>query len=160
MRWLVAVVLALAVVATVRLIGCGETTGMGGSGGTGGVGGCNDLSGCCQAPLSDYCEGSECPTWDEAIAKAEECAYFETLLAEYGPCGDLRYVYVRGWFWEFTDYFDASGALVARYGGGDQPFECDGTSSIDIWYGPIPDCTHGTPWESFCEPWGGAASES
>jgi hypothetical protein len=146
-------------VLTLGVMGCSETTGTGGSGGTGGVGGCNDLWGCCQAPLSDYCEGSECQTWDEAIAKAEECAYFETLLAQYGPCGDLKYVYVRGWFWEFTDYFDASGELVARYETGDQPTFCDETSG-DIWYGPIPDCTHGTPWESFCEPWGGAASES
>jgi hypothetical protein len=147
MRYMFAL-LCVCALRVVPLVGCSEPTRDGGSEP-------------CQAPLSDYCEGSECPTWDEAVANAEECfpEYFEVRLAQYGPCGDLKYVEAWGWFWEINDYFDASGALVATYIGADTPIYCDDTSS-DIWYGPIPDCTHGTPWESFCEFWGGAASET
>jgi len=69
-----------------------------------------------------------------------------------GPCGDLGYISWGNIFWGYDEYFDASGELVASYGVGDQP-ACDGDTSGEIWYGPIPDCERDDSniWENFCK---------
>ena len=160
--------LCVCALGTVALVGCGETAGDGGSGGSAGdgggsgAGGCNDGFDCCQAPLSDYCEGSECQTWDEAVAWAEkwgrsqDCLEFEVYS---GPCGDLRYItsgtrFAAG-FWQGVVYFDDAGALVAVERVEDVFIFCDDTS-FNIWYGPIPDCERDDSniWQNFCKGWG------
>jgi hypothetical protein len=137
--------------------GAAGTGGMGGDGGSGGTGG--EI---CQAPLSDYCEGSECPTWEEAVAQAEELGAAGGPRCEddtgtgmqlySGPCGDLGYISWSNWFWGYDEYFDASGTLVAAAYHDDVPDFCDGTS-WEIWYGPIPDCERDRSniWENFCK---------
>jgi len=137
-------------VGAMLLVGCAETEG-GGDGGNGGAGPC-------VAPLSDYCEGSDCPSWDQAVADAEEfgrgggwpgsCYDWD---AYSGPCGDLRYIFIGG-LGGTIEYFDAAGALVAVERYDDVPTFCDDTS-FNLWYGPIPDCTRDpwNIWENFCK---------
>jgi hypothetical protein len=148
MRYLFGV-LCVCALGVVPLVGCSETTG---------DGDCIDLgwdSDCCQAPLSDYCEGSDCPSWDQAVADAEEfgrgggrCYDWE---AYSGPCGDLGYIFIGG-LGGTIEYFDAAGALVAVEFYDDVPDFCDETS-FNIWFGPIPDCTRDplNIWENFCK---------
>jgi hypothetical protein len=147
------------------LVGCNEAEGIGGHGGAGGIGG-----EVCQAPLSDYWEGAECPTWEEAVAHAEELGAAggpdceddtgARMQLYSGPCGDLGYISWGNWHWGYDEYFDASGKLVAAYGEGDTPIACDGDgTSRGIWYGSIPDCVLDLPgslwsrdiWENFCK---------
>jgi hypothetical protein len=115
--------------ALVPLVACGD----------GGV----RRDGHCQAPLSDYCEGSDCPTWDEAVADAEEfarenCA--ESKRAWVGLCGELRHVgRVTGIGTAAIQYFDDSGGLVAVQVQTDTPSYCRDTS-FNLWYGQILDC--------------------
>jgi len=142
MRHLVGLVFVLAL----GVMGCSETSGTGGSGGNG--------EQPCQSLLSEYCEGSDCPTWDQAVAKAEElgrprCDGFVDAYS--GPCGDLKYIFI-GDLAGTIEYFDASGALVAAERYDDIPTFCDDTS-FNIWYGPIPDCTRDprNTWENFCK---------
>jgi hypothetical protein len=108
--------------------------------GCGGNGGAGD----CRAPLSDYCEGSDCPTWDEAVAEAEEEArqsedwcYVGGLGG--GECGDLRYIMTRVGMGGVVQFFDDSGALVAMEVFSDAPGYCNNTS-FNKWYGDRPDC--------------------
>jgi hypothetical protein len=76
----------------------------------------------CQRPLDHYCQGSDCPTWDEAFAEAKEEAlrygcqpcYLFPAAYDAGRSGDLRYVR-RDCGDEYIEYFDASGTLVAAY---------------------------------------------
>jgi hypothetical protein len=77
---------------------------------------------CALRPLDDYCEGPNCPTWEQAIAAAEELArqsgycaddVEEVTISEAGRCGGLRYVRTGNIFENGVEYFDASGALVA-----------------------------------------------
>jgi hypothetical protein len=129
-------VLALGVM---PMVGCNDSEGAGGSGGDGGTGGGVEP---CHFPLSDLCEPSDCPTWDQAIAKAEAqaregCVSFGRSIYS-GACGDIRYVANYGLYGS-TEYFDAVGALVAAERYDDVPSFCDETS-FNIWYGPIPDC--------------------
>ena len=89
----------------------------------------------CVAPLSDYCAGSECPTYSEAVAEAECDGYWEV-----GTCGDFLHVWHRWGFGDHSvEYFDASGALVASEVWADYNAYCDGTS-FSIFFGPVPDC--------------------
>ena len=131
------------------IVGCSGTT----KGGEGGSGGNGEQP--CQSPLSDYCEGSDCPTWDQAVAEAEELGRQRCpgwpLDAYSGPCGDLKYIFI-GDLGGTIEYFDASGALVAAERYNDVPSYCDDTS-FNIWYGPIPDCTRDpwNIWENFCK---------
>jgi len=139
------------------LVGCSEAEGIGGHGGAGGIGG-----EVCQAPLSDYCEGAECPTWEEAVAQADELGAAGAPRCEdstgtpmqlySGPCGDLGYISWSNWFWGYDEYFDASGTLVAAASHDDVPGFCDETS-WKIWYGPIPNCERDPSniWENFCK---------
>jgi len=74
----------------------------------------------CRPPLDDYCKGSDCPTWEQAIAAAEEfvqqvdCYGGFGCYSEAGRCGDFRYVLtgcnIATHNWE---YFDTTGTLVA-----------------------------------------------
>lgn len=108
----------------------------------------------CQAPLGDYCQGSDCPTYDEAVADAEEYAQqfcdWPTRQGGVGRCGDLRYVLRNvGIGAGSIQYFDATGALVAVTTYTDTPSYCRDTS-FDLWYGPAPDCEL-EPGEYFCD---------
>lgn len=100
-----------------------------------------DLSNCpCEAPLSDYCADTECPTWDEAVAAAKTCD--PHWRAEAGQCGDFRYIKT---YWGLDDslrYFDSSGALVGRVGCTDcNCIECGpGHDAFCIHYGEVPSC--------------------
>jgi hypothetical protein len=131
------------------IVGCNGT----GNGGEGGSGGNGEQP--CQFPLSDYCEGSDCPTWDQAVAEAEELGRQRCpgwpLDAYSGPCGDLKYIFI-GDLGGTIEYFDNSGALMAAERYNDVPSYCDDTS-FNIWYGPIPDCTRDpwNIWENFCK---------
>jgi hypothetical protein len=98
----------------------------------------------CQAPLGDYCQGSDCPTYEESLADAQEYAQqrcddpFND--ATFGQCGDFRYVWrLVGIGSGTVQYFDASGALVAVRQHSDTPMSCD-EDSFERWYGPVLDC--------------------
>ena len=129
--------------------------------------GCNETAGepclpgtCpCQRPLDHYCEGSDCPTWEQAIAVAEEfvqqvgdCHGGFGCFSEAGRCGDFRYVRtgcnIGADAWK---YFDASGTLVAATvcsdGCGDV---CPGACCVD--YGFRPECEFEQE-RDFCEEW-------
>jgi hypothetical protein len=102
--------------------------------------GCGDP---CQAPLSSYCSGSDCPTWDQAVADAKEFAAGSCNVdwsASSGRCAGYLYVLkVIGIGSSITQYFDASGVLVAVRSQSDTPNSCD-DSSFEFWYGPTLDC--------------------
>jgi hypothetical protein len=112
------------------LVGCSETTGDGGI---------------CLRPLDHYCEGSDCPTWEQAIAVAEQhavqsgcdCGMWPADFGA-GRCGDLRYVR-EDCGDEYIEFFDASGTLVAAYWWTDGcGLVCPGSCSVD--YGFRPAC--------------------
>ena len=101
----------------------------------------NDASWCpCEAPLSVYCERAECRSWDEAVAVAETCLPHWRAVA--GECGDFRYITMYWGFDESTQYFGASGELVARFGCTDcNCIQCGpGHDTFCIHYGPVPEC--------------------
>lgn len=110
----------------------------------------------CRAPLSEYCEGSNCPTYDLAVADAELEAeeYYDdgSCFAEAGECGQLRYVRTgSGSADSFFELFDASGALVAVevFKSGVPAEFCEGRSS-NIFYGPFPELTDCRSLVDFC----------
>lgn len=116
----------------------------------------HDFSWCpCEAPLSDYCAPSECPTLEEAIADMQAtCEMFPWGGADTGQCGG--HAYVAGYFGTGSSsvfYFDNSGTLVARRACTDcNCIECsDGREAFCIEYGPVPDCELEVG-EVVCEP--------
>lgn len=119
--------------------------------------GCSDPGGTpmwedhCGAPLSDYCEGAECPTWDEAVADAEEEGRQneDWCWVVAGECGNLRYIMTRVGLGGVVQFFDDSGALVAREVFSDAPGFCDNTS-FNKWYGAAADCER-QPSHNFCK---------
>jgi len=132
-------------VGVMPLVGCNETAGEP----------CEPGTCPCQRPLDHYCEGSECPTWEEAVAAAKEAAWRTgcdcgLFSADFGAgqCGDLRYV-VEDCHDMYIEYFDASGTLVAAYWWTDGcGLVCPGSCSVN--YGTVPECK----WEleqDFCE---------
>lgn len=99
----------------------------------------------CEAALSDYCTGDECPTRDQAIVDAlESCP--TVWLAEAGRCGEgndiFDYVDSQSSYQSETQYFDTTGTLVAVTECTDcDCFFCsDGRRALCINYGPVPDC--------------------
>jgi hypothetical protein len=100
-----------------------------------------ELSHCpCEAPLSELCERSDCPSWDDAVASTSCTPTF--FLVDVGRCGDFRYI---GTYWGYDDaidYFDASGTMVAGSQCTDTPsMACSpGHSAFCIHSGPVPDC--------------------
>jgi hypothetical protein len=157
-------------VCALGVMGCSETAGTGGNGGDGGSAGTGGVAGAggtggngepcwlscpCQRPLDHYCKGSDCPSWEEAVADAEkramECdcdggmwpAAFGA-----GRCGDLRYVR-RDCGDEYIEYFDASGTLVAAYWWTDGCGSvCPGSCAVD--YGLRPECEREQE-QDFCD---------
>jgi hypothetical protein len=110
----------------------------------------------CRAPLTDYCVASDCPTYDQAFADAEQEAeeYYResSCFAVAGECGQLRYVRTgSGPVDSFFKFFDASGALVAVevFKSGVPAEFCDGNSP-NILYGPFPELTDCRPSVDFC----------
>jgi hypothetical protein len=122
--------------------------------------GCSETAGArmeeepCRFPLSDYCEGAECPSWDQAVAKAEEDGRQEPewCWVVSGACANLRYIMTGVGLGGVLQYFDDSGALVARKVFEDVPTFCNDTS-FQIWYGAPPDCEQ-EPSRNFCMGWG------
>jgi hypothetical protein len=101
----------------------------------------NEASWCaCEAPLSDYCAERDCLSWDQAVAVAETCQPHWRAVA--GECGDFRYITIYWGLDDSTQYFDASGELVARIGCTDcNCIECGpGHDAFCIHYGPVPEC--------------------
>jgi len=106
---------------------------------------CNWGFGCpCQRPLDEYWQGSNCPTYEQALAAAEEsavqsgCDCFFPAAFGAGRCGDLRYVR-EDCGDEYIEYFDASGTLVAAHWWTDGCGSvCRGSCSVD--YGFRPEC--------------------
>jgi len=93
----------------------------------------------CWAPLSDYCEGSDCPTWDQAVLDAGWGT-------DTGVCGDFQYVNTRFGYGDFRVlHFDDSGTLTAAETTSDA-----GASPCDFMrlYGPVPNCKSAwwRPW--------------
>lgn len=163
--------LCVCVLVAVPLAGCSETpggiggsgiggSGSGGSGSSGGMGG-GGSGGCpdplspyddprcfCPAELSDYCEGSDCPTLDQAVADAVEFAQDNCGIgvgcfaaeAGAGRCGDLRFVYTScGEGYSTRQYFDATGMLGVVDVCSDTTEYCNG-SLLCMRYGPDPAC--------------------
>ncbi len=98
----------------------------------------------CERPLDEYCEGSSCPTYEQALAAAETSAAQGYCVGDFGVastagrCGDLRYVH-RAPHEEHLEYFDASGTLVAAYWWTDDcGHVCRGSCSVN--YGARPEC--------------------
>ena len=100
----------------------------------------------CLRPLDEYCEGSSCPTYEQALAAAEnrampscgDCSPFPPEALGAGRCGDLRYVR-EDCGDENIEYFDASGTLVAAYWWTDDcGHVCRGSCSVN--YGFRPEC--------------------
>jgi hypothetical protein len=109
----------------------------------------------CRRPLDDYCESSACPTWEQAIAAAEQhavqsgcdCGMWPADFGA-GRCGDLRYVRENCGD-EYIEFFDASGTLVAAYWWTDGcGLVCPGSCSVD--YGFRPACEL-EPEQEFCD---------
>jgi len=106
-----------------------------------------DCSCLCGRTLDHYCEGSSCPTWEEAIEAAKEGAIRSRCDWEScywpggfgsGRCGDLRYVL---WYCHTSaiQYFDSEGTFVAASSSTDDCGDvCPGSCCVD--YGPVPDC--------------------
>ena len=177
MRYILGLICVFAL-SVVTLLGCSETAGDGGSGGSGGsagaggeggdggVGGddsCEDTWDCpCLRPLDEYCEyaspGSACPTWEQAIAAAEEfaqqgvaCDQGFGCFSEAGQCGDLRYVRTGcNDGDEASEYFDTSGTLVAVdwWSDGCSTF-CDHSCGANFGY--VTTCEEEKE-QDFCEP--------
>jgi len=108
----------------------------------------------CHAPLDDYCQESDCPTYEEAVAEAKEYALqfcdWISKRGGVGKCGDLQYVLQNtGTGTGSIQYFDDSGTLVAIRKYTDTPSYCRDTS-FDLWYGPVLDCEL-EPGEDFCD---------
>jgi len=109
----------------------------------------------CGVPLVAYCEGSSCPTWDEAVADAEEEGGRGDDFCEVvgGECGELRYIdTVVGIGGGFVEYFDESGSLVSRQVRIDTNSFCHDTS-FDKWYGERPECEP-QPSHNYCKGYG------
>jgi hypothetical protein len=108
----------------------------------------------CEAPLSAYCTGSDCSTWDDALADlSESCNPYWR--ADAGRCGDFRYIETYWGLDSGIRYFDASGVLVA--GAGCTDCNCiacgPGHDAFCIHYGPVPECEPQLE-EILCEePW-------
>jgi hypothetical protein len=140
-------------VLALALMGCSETSGTGGCGGA--------VEGPCLRPLNEYCGDSvcpslcgdycgdqPCPTYEQAIAAVEKlveerpflcgsCGPFASRF-DAGRCGDLRYVR-EDCGDDHTQFFDASGTLVAAYLWSDQwGFAC--WSSWASYFGFRPEC--------------------
>ncbi len=77
----------------------------------------------CERPLDEYSQGSGCPTYECALAAAEDfaqqvgdCDASFGCFSAAGRCGDFRYVRTGCNQGEETwEYFDASGTLVAAH---------------------------------------------
>ena len=101
----------------------------------------------CPSPLGEYCGGSSCPTYEDAIAAAvkhaeqnvpcDTCGPFPATF-DAGRCGDLRYVR-EDCGDNYTEFFEASGTLVAAYLWSDQwGFAC--WSAWGSYFGFRPGC--------------------
>jgi hypothetical protein len=114
--------------------------------------GCNETAGepclpgtCpCQRPLDHYCEGSACPTYEQAITNAKgfvrDCYEGFGYSSAAGRCGDFRYVHTNDNLADSnTEYFDAAGTLVfARWCTDACGEVCRGSCCVD--YGVRPEC--------------------
>jgi hypothetical protein len=95
----------------------------------------------CTRPLDEYCEGSSCPTYGQAIAAAKEFDCDQSgfgCRSEAGQCGDVAYVWTGcNIDVDYRKYFDASGTLVAATACSDGGRGgCPGSGCIDFGFRP------------------------
>ena len=71
----------------------------------------------CHQPLSVYCEEVGCRHYARSLAAACRSGSFRSRMAtwEVGECGGLRFTRFEYGFGSNTEYFDASGKLVAAF---------------------------------------------
>lgn len=98
---------------------------------------CVDLNSC-NKPLSNYC--APCKGFNQRATEARQNARSFCFFANIGTCGDLRYIEESGGFGGTTEYYDASGQLVAAETSSDTNSFCSGSSFSES-YGDIPGCT-------------------
>ena len=67
----------------------------------------------CYKPLNYFCRGTECQTYSESATEARDYGASGCVMAAVGTCGDLRFVQVGDGFVSETEYFSATGHLVA-----------------------------------------------
>ena len=97
----------------------------------------------CLRPLDEYRQGSGRPTYEQAIAAAEEFNCDQSgfgCWSEAGRCGDVAYVATGcNDSDDYREYFDASGTLVAAYWWTDDcGHVCPGSCAVN--YGFRPEC--------------------
>jgi len=90
--------------------------------------GCGDK---CSRPLSDYCSGAECSTFEETV---DDPAWPADSIE---ACGDTRLIWGETNFeTNSIRYFDDSGALVAAC-----VFDSYYADCLVTLYGPVPSCS-------------------
>jgi hypothetical protein len=104
----------------------------------------------CHLPVAATCPKGKCGTYRQAVAEVQEFGRQMTsfcLKADVGRCGALRYVSMSGGFSWSTEFFDASGKLVAAEQGTDMIGPpCFGKRTFGT---KVPKCDM-TVEESFC----------
>ena len=91
----------------------------------------------CYQPLSAYCQATKCPDYARSLAAVRRAgASGRCWFASAGKCGALRFTSTGGGYGSNTEYFDASGKLVAAHGTTDA-------------YSPNPTCPN---WKTFGQP--------
>ncbi len=94
----------------------------------------------CKEPASieAYCADRKCSTYEESAAYARHEAQGNGMFRyELGTCGSYRYLQMQEGMGLGTDYFDATGKLVATTAVADAP-RCTGEFSSSV--GVIPTC--------------------
>jgi hypothetical protein len=104
----------------------------------------------CYRRLDEYCEGSGCPTYEQALAAAEEFARLNGCgCAEVWRCGDSRYVDIGCREVSNLQFFDASGTLVAVGTAVECGSVCPGACYVQ--YGIAPECAEWELEQDFCD---------
>lgn len=115
----------------------------------------------CRRPLSEYCSGARCPTFEQSredLRRRREGGTCDALLAELtaGSCAErtaagrrVRYTHARDTFYtSATSYFRESGDLIGVHIDTDAPTFCGGEYFQEE-FGEVPACTRVVE-EDFC----------
>jgi hypothetical protein len=71
--------------------------------------------GSCYLPLDRHCSVFSCPSYENSLIELRQFGMGFCFVAQAGRCGDLRFTRRGAGFGDTTQYFDASGAVVAVY---------------------------------------------